>query len=76
MLVVLQMSKRISGAMHTSHLGLVPPKLNEEQSQLLWLFPSPGLGAQRPVKVQRDERKYLRTIWAFQVTSIALSYSS
>ena len=45
MLVVLQVSERIAGAMHASQLGLVPPKLNEEQSQLLWLQPSPGLGA-------------------------------
>lgn len=45
MLVVLQVSERIAGAMHASHLGLVPPKLNEEQSQLLGLLPSPDLGA-------------------------------
>lgn len=38
-LVALQVSERTDGAMHTSHLGLVPPKLNEEQSQLLWLWP-------------------------------------
>ncbi|TNN86651.1 hypothetical protein EYF80_003119 [Liparis tanakae] len=31
-LVLLQVSERIAGAMHTSHLSLVPSQLNEEQS--------------------------------------------
>lgn len=47
MLLVLQVSECIAGAIHTSHLGLVPPKLNEQQSQFLWLQPSPDFRGTR-----------------------------
>lgn len=36
-LELLQLSERIAGALHASQLGLVPPQLNQEQSQLFWL---------------------------------------
>ena len=54
------------GAMHASHLGLVPPKLNEEQSQLLWLQPSRGFRARGPVEAQRNERNILENhLWQY-----------
>lgn len=57
MLELLQLSKCIAGALHAGHLGLVPPELNEEQSQLLWLTPGPGFR----FGPERNEKKYLRT---------------
>lgn len=53
MLLVMQVSERIAGAMHTSHLGLVPPKLNEEQGQLLGLRPSPEFRGRRANEKRR-----------------------
>lgn len=47
LLLLLQVSERVAGAIHTSQLGLVPPELNEQQSQFLWLQPSPDFRGTR-----------------------------
>lgn len=57
-LELLQLSERIAGALHAGQLGLVPPQLNQEQSQLLWLTSRPAALRGAP---ERNEKKYLRT---------------
>ena len=47
MLVMLQVSERVAGAVHTSQLGLVPPELNEEQGELLGLASGPCVRTER-----------------------------